>query len=451
MRHGKTTALKCLPLATELLIVFLTADILWQLLCGRPPFSMWGFLLSGGLMTAGNSLFLQKPRRFWQILLLNVLLCAVWIPLLSRTLDLTYPPLLVIQVPLYLFPLCRGYHWGVTPVTVRHLHGAGEYMGLYGLFYLIVASFAPQLLDRVPVLLALLALDLLAVVGMRTSGRNTIRAGSPFGRLPALQVPAVLAVLAVAACALLLAARGELIPIFQAVGSLLEGALTAVFRFLTSLFQGRSAGSAGMSSAAGGGSEAALPVESASGPAIAPQLVTALLLLSLAALVLAGVAALVRWLWRSRSRIRLPEEDDDDGLVRQRLGRRGLLSRLGQRLRVRAFLLRYAGTPVPPSWNWSTGAPAAAAAVKARRPPGVSGTSGRGAPPGRVGCAHAGSVQHSGGRCGAELVQHASAPPPPGSRCGSCSPLSIEAPARLLHVRSDRRPVRASRNARDSR
>ena len=118
-------------------------------------------------------------------------------------------------------------------------------MGLYGLFYLIVASFAPQLLDRVPVLLALLALDLLAVVGMRTSGRNTIRAGSPFGRLPVLLVPAVLALLAVAACALLLAARGELIPIFQAVGSLLEGALIAVFRFLTSLFQGRSAGSAG--------------------------------------------------------------------------------------------------------------------------------------------------------------------------------------------------------------
>lgn len=112
-------------------------------------------------------------------------------------------------MPLYLFPLCRGYHWGVTPVTVRHLHGAGEYMGLYGLFYLIVASFAPQLLDRVPVLLALLALDLLAVVGMRTSGRNTIRAGSPFGRLPVLLVPAVLALLAVAACALLLAAGGS--------------------------------------------------------------------------------------------------------------------------------------------------------------------------------------------------------------------------------------------------
>ena len=235
MRHGKTAALRCLPLATELLIVFLTADILWQLLCGRPPFSMFGFLFSGGLMAAGNTLFLRKPRRFWQILLLNALLCAVWIPLLSRTLDLTYPPLLVIQVPLYLFPLCRGYHWGVTPVTVLHLHSAGEYMGLYGLFYLIVASFTPQLLDRVPVLLALLLLDLLAVVGMRTSGRNTIRAGSPFGRLPALLIPAVLAALAVAACALLLAARGELIPIFQAIGSFLQGALIAVFRFLTSL------------------------------------------------------------------------------------------------------------------------------------------------------------------------------------------------------------------------
>ena len=31
MRHGKTTALKCLPLATELLIVFLTLPAV-----GRP-------------------------------------------------------------------------------------------------------------------------------------------------------------------------------------------------------------------------------------------------------------------------------------------------------------------------------------------------------------------------------------------------------------------------------
>ena len=453
MRHGKTTALKCLPLATELLIVFLTADILWQLLCGRPPFSMWGFLLSGGLMTAGNSLFLQKPRRFWQI-------SAAERSSLRRLDPPAQPhagPDLSASsgdsgAPVPLPPVPGGYHWGVTPVTVRHLHGAGEYMGLYGLFYLIVASFAPQLLDRVPVLLALLALDLLAVVGMRTSGRNTIRAGSPFGRLPALLVPAVLAVLAVAACALLLAARGELIPIFQAVGSLLEGALTAVFRFLTSLFQGRSAGSAGMSSAAGGGSEAALPVESASGPAIAPQLVTALLLLSLAALVLAGVAALVRWLWRSRSRIRLPEEDDDDGLVRQRLGRRGLLSRLGQRLRVRAFLLRYAGTPRAALLELERWGARRRCRRQSQETPReylerLAGDPLRDA----LDAPMQAQIRHPGGRCGAELVQHASRPASPGSRCGSCSPLSIEAPARLLHVRSDRRPVRASRNARDSR
>lgn len=451
MRHGKTTALKCLPLATELLIVFLTADILWQLLCGRPPFSMWGFLLSGGLMTAGNSLFLQKPRRFWQILLLNVLLCAVWIPLLSRTLDLTYPPLLVIQVPLYLFPLCRGYHWGVTPVTVRHLHGAGEYMGLYGLFYLIVASFAPQLLDRVPVLLALLALDLLAVVGMRTSGRNTIRAGSPFGRLPVLLGPSGPGL---AGCGRLRSAagrRGELIPIFQAVGSLLEGALIAVFRFLTSLFQGRSAGSAGMSSAAGGGSEAALPVESASGPAIAPQLVTALLLLSLAALVLAGVAALVRWLWRSRSRIRLPEEDDDDGSSGSVWAAVACSPGWASACGSGHFCCGTPEPPVPPFWNWSAGAPAAAAAVKARRPPGSIWNVWQGGPSGtrwmrpcRLGTAFWWTMWS--GACTARFR-----PASPGSRCGSCSPLSIEAPARLLHVRSDRRPVRASRNARDSR
>ena len=154
MRHLRAIAAKCLPLVSELLIVFLTADILWQLLCGRPPFSLVGFLLSGGLMTAANHAFLRRPRLFWQVLLLNACLCAVWVPLLSLTLERTYPPLLVLQLPLYLFPLCRGYHWGVTSVSIRALRSAGEYMGLYGLFYLTVASFVPQLLSRVPVLLA---------------------------------------------------------------------------------------------------------------------------------------------------------------------------------------------------------------------------------------------------------------------------------------------------------
>ncbi|MFR3921083.1 MAG: hypothetical protein ACLTYN_02945 [Dysosmobacter welbionis] len=160
-------------------------------------------------------------------------------------------------------------------------------------------------------------------------------------------------------------------------------------------------------------------MESASGPAIAPQLVTALLLLSLAALVLAGVAALVRWLWRSRSRIRLPEEDDDDGLVRQRLGRRGLLSRLGQRLRVRAFLLRYAGTPRAALLELEHWGARRRCRRQSQETPREYLERLAGIPPGRAGYAHAGQIRHPGGRCGAELVQHASAPPLPGAGAGA--------------------------------
>ena len=245
MRHLRAIAARCLPLASELLIVFLTADILWQLLCGRPPFSMAGFLLSGVLMAAANHAFLRRPRLFWQVLLLNVCLCAVWIPLLSLTLERTYPPLLVLQLPLFLFPLCRGYHWGVASVSIREIRSAGEYMCLYGLFYLTVASFLPLLLARVPILLAVLLLDLLAVVGMRTSGRNTIRAGSSLSRLPALL----------------------------------------------------------------------------------------------------GLAALARWIWRNRLRVRSLEEAPEEDVVRTALRRPGLLARLRQRLRIRVYLARYAGTP----------------------------------------------------------------------------------------------------------
>ena len=222
MSMWKNAAVRCLLLVTELLIVFLTADILWQLLCSRPPFSLPVFLLSGGLMTAGNALFRRRPRLFWQVLALNLLLCALWIPLLSATLDLTYPPLLVIQVPLYLFPLCRGIHWGTAPAALRQVRSAGEYMALYALFYLIVASFATQLLFRVPAVLAVLAADLLAAVAMRTAGRNTIRAGAPFlSRLPALLLPAALFCAAAGICAALLALRGELIPLVRAAGAIL--------------------------------------------------------------------------------------------------------------------------------------------------------------------------------------------------------------------------------------
>lgn len=346
MRHLRTIAAKCLPLVSELLIVFLTADILWQLLCGRPPFSLVGFLLSGGLMTAANHAFLRRPRLFWQVLLLNVCLCAVWVPLLSLTLERTYPPLLVLQLPLYLFPLCRGYHWGVTSVSIRALRSAGEYMGLYGLFYLTVASFVPQLLSRVPVLLAVLLLDLLAVVGIRTSGRNTIRAGSPLSRLPALLVPAALIAGAAAACLGLLAARGTLIPLVQAAGACLQSGLRALVGFLMSLFWGRSSTVSDSAASAAAGSSGGGPTqEETAARAIDPQLLGVLLLLALAALVLLGLAALIRWIWRNRRRVRSLEEAFGEDVVRTSLRRAGLLARLRQRLRIRVYLVRYAGTP----------------------------------------------------------------------------------------------------------
>ena len=328
MRHLRTIAAKCLPLVSELLIVFLTADILWQLLCGRPPFSLAGFLLSGGLMTAANHAFLRRPRLFWQVLLLNVCLCAVWVPLLSLTLERTYPPLLVLQLPLYLFPLCRGYHWGVTSVSIRALRSAGEYMGLYGLFYLTVASFVPQLLSRVPVLLAVLLLDLLAVVGMRTSGRNTIRAGSPLSRLPALLVPAALIAGAAAACLGLLAARGTLIPLVQAAGACLQSGLRALVGFLMSLFWGRSSTVSDSAASAGAGGSGGGPAqEETAAHAIDPQLL--------------GVLLLIRWIWRNRRRVRSLEEAFGEDVVRTPLRRAGLLARL----RIRVYLVRYAGTP----------------------------------------------------------------------------------------------------------
>ena len=346
MRHLRAIAAKCLPLVSELLIVFLTADILWQLLCGRPPFSLAGFLLSGGLMTAANHAFLRRPRLFWQVLLLNVCLCAVWVPLLSLTLERTYPPLLVLQLPLYLFPLCRGYHWGVTSVSIRALRSAGEYMGLYGLFYLTVASFVPQLLSRVPVLLAVLLLDLLAVVGMRTSGRNTIRAGSPLSRLPALLVPAALIAGAAAACLGLLATRGTLIPLVQAAGACLQSCLRAQVGFLMSLFWGRSSTVSDSAASAGAGGSGGGPAqEETAAHAIDPQLLGVLLLLALAALVLLGLAALIRWIWRNRRRVRSLEEAFGEDVVRTPLRRAGLLARLRQRLRIRVYLARYAGTP----------------------------------------------------------------------------------------------------------
>ena len=67
-------------------------------------------------MTAGNSLFLQKPPPLLADSAAERSSLRRLDPLLSRTLDLTYPPLLVIQVPLYLFP-CAGDTTGASRLS----------------------------------------------------------------------------------------------------------------------------------------------------------------------------------------------------------------------------------------------------------------------------------------------------------------------------------------------
>ena len=422
MSMWKNAAVRCLLLVTELLIVFLTADILWQLLCSRPPFSLPVFLLSGGLMTAGNALFRRRPRLFWQVLALNLLLCALWIPLLSATLDLTYPPLLVIQVPLYLFPLCRGIHWGTAPAALRQVRSAGEYMALYALFYLIVASFATQLLFRVPAVLAVLAADLLAAVAMRTAGRNTIRAGAPsLSRLPALLLPAALFCAAAGICAALLALRGELIPLVRAAGAILQQGLQAVVQLLLSLFAGRSS-TAGETLAAGGGGSAstgALP-ETDAGPGIDPQLLAALLGLALAALLILAAAALIRWLWRNRRRVLSSGEDGGaEDLTRTSLRRPGPLQRLRRWLRLRSFLLRRAGhAPGRAAAAGAVGRPPPLHPAEPGDAPGVSGPAGSRSPGGTAESGAMPDLPAAGGGRGPGPLWRTSRPPHPGAGPG---------------------------------
>ena len=345
MRHVKIIAAKCLPLSSELLMAFLTVDILWQLLCERQPFSMWIYLLSGIGMAVGNYLFLLRRRRLWQIALLNVVICAIWISALTYTLDRTYPPLLIIQIPMYVLPIWRGYYWGVTPVTTQRLHTYLETVGLFCLFYFIVFSFFPPLAKRIPPLLAMLVLDLLTSVLMRTSGRNTIRAGGvSLGHLPAFLLPIALAAAAAALGAGLLVFRGELLPLLQAVGAAFTQALYFVVRVLSSLFQGRST-TAESSSTASEGTDVPLqvPVEESS---LLTQILTWVMLAALAALVLALIACLLYCLWQllHRERSSVAEEADDE-LTRRSLRRPRLLSRVRNYLRVRSFLIRYRGTP----------------------------------------------------------------------------------------------------------
>ena len=344
MRHLKAIAAKYLLLAVELTVAFLVLDLLWELLFYKPPFSFGAYLFSGALVAAANYFFLQKRRLLWQILLLNCLLCAVWVPALSLTLDRSIPALLVFQLSLYLVPLWRGYHWGVTPVTIRLMRVYRGYMIGCSFLYLILVSYAPQFLPNVPLLLGLLGLTLAASVGMRTSGRNTVRAGAASLRhLSAFLLPLALVGAAAAVCALLLAFQGQLLLLLRQAWALLEQGVRSFFLLLSSLLRSNAAGDLGMSS--GGWEEDFDDIELPEPADIDPQLVRIVLVVLLAALVIGLLAALVYWLWKNRNRAKALGEDEDDAFTRSSLRRIGLLARLRRFLRVRSFRLRYAGTP----------------------------------------------------------------------------------------------------------
>ena len=347
MRFGKLLAARCLLITGELSVIFLTVDLLWELIGGCPPFSFGIYLFAGALTVCANAVFARKRRLLWQVILLNALVCAVWVPLLSLTLDRRSPLLLMLQLPLYIFPLWRGYTWGTHPVTARGARTAVEIMAPYCFFYLIVVSWSSQFANRVPLLLILLLLELLLPVLLRTSGPNTVRAGSiSLRHLPSLLLPVLLAVLAAVGCLVLLAFQSQLSAFFSAAGAVLESALLAVVRFLSSLSGGGSASLEDTASSdVAGGSGGLAPLPERGEAWLSPELVTGLLLLAAGALAAAGLAALIRWFWRNRNRRAFGGSLPEDLEAAPVSGKAGLLSRLRWRLRRRMFLLRYAGTP----------------------------------------------------------------------------------------------------------
>ena len=347
MRFGKLLAARCLLITGELSVIFLTVDLLWELIGGCPPFSFGIYLFAGALTVCANAVFARKRRLLWQVILLNALVCAVWVPLLSLTLDRRSPLLLMLQLPLYIFPLWRGYTWGTHPVTARGARTAVEIMAPYCFFYLIVVSWSSQFANRVPLLLILLLLELLLPVLLRTSRPNTVRAGSiSLRHLPSLLLPVLLAVLAAVGCLVLLAFQSQLSAFFSAAGAVLESALLAVVRFLSSLSGGGSASLEDTASSdVAGGSGGLAPLPERGEAWLSPELVTGLLLLAAGALAAAGLAALIRWFWRNRNRRAFGGSLPEDLEAAPVSGKAGLLSRLRWRLRRRMFLLRYAGTP----------------------------------------------------------------------------------------------------------
>ena len=347
MRFGKLLAARCLLITGELSVIFLTVDLLWELIGGCPPFSFGIYLFAGALTVCANAVFARKRRLLWQVILLNALVCAVWVPLLSLTLDRRSPLLLMLQLPLYIFPLWRGYTWGTHPVTARGARTAVEIMAPYCFFYLIVVSWSSQFANRVPLLLILLLLELLLPVLLRTSGPNTVRAGSiSLRHLPSLLLPVLLAVLAAVGCLVLLAFQSQLSAFFSAAGAVLESALLAVVRFLSSLSGGGSASLEDTASSdVAGGSGGLAPLPERGEAWLSPELVTGLLLLAAGALAAAGLAALIRWFWRNRNRRAFGGSLPEDLEAAPVSGKAGLLSRLRWWMRRQMFLLRYAGTP----------------------------------------------------------------------------------------------------------
>lgn len=214
-------------------------------------------------------------------------------------------------------------------------------MAIYGLFYLIVASFVPAALFRVPLLLAALVLQLLAVVLMRTTGRNTVRAGGRGGLAPTLIIFVLLGAAAAAAGLLLDRVRARLLAAAAIAWAAVSRFFLSVFTFLMSLgkSQRHSGGSATESQSVDVG---ALP-ESAPESSLLGQILLGLLIFALTAATAIMLWSLLQWLWRSCRRS--SRQLDDDEFFGSGLPHQGLLSRLLSTLRIRMFLLRRTGTP----------------------------------------------------------------------------------------------------------
>lgn len=339
----KRVAVRVLPLANEQLWGYLSFEILWQLLDGRSPFSLWGYLLSGALVVGANTLFLRRRRSIWAVLVLNGIVCFVWVPLLARTLDRTYAILIYLQILLFLLLAIRGYQHSTRTVTVLRLQNCGEMMAIFCLFYLIVASFVPALMVRVPLALAVLLLDMLAVVLLRTTGRNTVRAGGRGSLVPTLLIFAALGAAAAAAGTLLVRGRDWILTAADRAGDALAWLILAVWNFWQSLFKPREL--APVTTVPGQEfQDVGMEMEMVRDTPLVRRIMLGVVAVCLVVVGAVLLWSLLQWLWQSRHRAVWPG-DDDETLSRSALPRRGLLARALGALRIGLFLLRRQGTP----------------------------------------------------------------------------------------------------------